>query len=53
MLFFYVIGVADLTPDVNISSQAMRRVAFVHCVLTFYFNIAVLALTINVAAGLI
>jgi uncharacterized membrane protein len=51
--FSYVIGVACQTADVNISSQAMRRVALVHCVLAFFFNSAVLALTINIAAGLI
>jgi uncharacterized membrane protein len=31
----------------------MRRVALVHCVLAFFFNSVVLALTINIAAGLI
>jgi uncharacterized membrane protein len=45
--------VACQTADVKITSQAMRRVALVHCVLAFFFNSAVLALTINIAAGLI
>jgi uncharacterized membrane protein len=31
----------------------MRRTALVHGVLAFFFNSAVLALTINIAAGLI
>jgi uncharacterized membrane protein len=31
----------------------MRRAAAVHGVLAFFFNSAVLALTINIAAGLI
>ncbi|MDQ6867653.1 MAG: DUF1345 domain-containing protein [Pseudomonadota bacterium] len=53
LYFSYVIGVACQTADVNISSRAMRRVALVHCVLAFFFNSAVLALTINIAAGLI
>jgi uncharacterized membrane protein len=53
LYFSYVIGVACQTADVNISSPAMRRVALVHCVLAFFFNSAVLALTINIAAGLI
>jgi uncharacterized membrane protein len=53
LYFSYVIGVACQTADVNITSQAMRRVALVHCVLAFFFNSAVLALTINIAAGLI
>jgi uncharacterized membrane protein len=53
LYFSYVIGVASQTADVAISSPAMRRVALVHCVLAFFFNSAVLALTINIAAGLI
>jgi uncharacterized membrane protein len=53
LYFSYVIGVASQTADVDISSQAMRRVTLVHCVLAFFFNSAVLALTINIAAGLI
>jgi uncharacterized membrane protein len=48
-----VIGVACQTADVNISSPAIRRVVLVHCVLAFFFNSAVLALMINIAAGLI
>ena len=53
LYFSYVIGVASQTADVEISSRAMRRIALVHCVLAFFFNSAVLALTINIAAGLI
>ncbi len=53
LYFSYVIGVASQTADVEISSSAMRRIALVHCVLAFFFNSAVLALTINIAAGLI
>lgn len=53
LYFSFVIGVASQTADVDISSHAMRRVTLVHCVLAFFFNSAVLALTINIAAGLI
>jgi len=53
LYFSYVIGVACQTADVAISSRAMRRTALFHCVLAFFFNSAVLALTINIAAGLI
>jgi uncharacterized membrane protein len=31
----------------------MRRVATVHCVLAFFFNATLLALSINIASGLI
>jgi len=53
LYFSFVIGVASQTADVNITSKAMRRVALVHCVLSFFFNTTILALTINIAAGLI
>jgi uncharacterized membrane protein len=46
-------SVAACTADVTISSRAMWRVALVHCVLAFFFNSAVLAFTINIAAGMI
>ncbi|MCI0597953.1 MAG: DUF1345 domain-containing protein [Beijerinckiaceae bacterium] len=53
LYFSYVIGVACQTADVAISSSPMRRAALVHGILAFFFNSAVLALTINIAAGLI
>ena len=53
LYFSYVIGVASQTADVEISSPSMRSIALVHGVLAFFFNSAVLALTINIAAGLI
>jgi len=51
--FSFVIGVACATADVNITSRSIRRTATVHCILAFFFNSAVLALTINIAAGLV
>jgi len=53
--FFYfaaVIGTSGQTADVSFSSRAMRRVGTVHCVLSFLFNTTVLAMMINIAAGL-
>lgn len=51
--FSYVIGTSAQTADISVSSRAMRRAVIVHCVLAFFFNSAVLALTINLVAGLI
>jgi uncharacterized membrane protein len=51
--FSFVIGVACATADIEIWARGMRRTALVHCVLAFFFNSAVLALTINIAAGLV
>jgi uncharacterized membrane protein len=51
--FAFVIGTSGQTADVSISSSDMRRVGAIHCVLAFLFNTTLLALTINIAAGLI
>ena len=48
-----VIGTSAQTADVSFSSRAMRRVGGVHCVLAFFFNATLLALSINIASGLI
>ena len=53
MYFSFVIGVASQTADIVICSRTMRRVALAHCVLAFFFNTTVLALTINIAAGML
>lgn len=54
--FFYfaaIIGTSAQTADVTLTTQAMRRLGTVHCILAFFFNTTVLALTINIAASLI
>lgn len=51
--FSYVIATSAQTADISISSRPMRRMVIVHCILAFFFNSAVLALTINLAADLI
>ncbi len=47
------IGVANATADVNITSRQMRRITLAHSILSFFFNMALLGLTINIAAGLV
>ncbi len=51
--FAFIIGVAAQTADVSITSKRIRRTSLGHSVLAFFFNSAVLALTINIAAGLV
>lgn len=51
--FAFVIGVASSTADVNIVSRGLRRVVLLHGIVSFFFNIAVLGLSINIASGLI
>ncbi|PNG25577.1 DUF1345 domain-containing protein [Methylocella silvestris] len=53
LYFSFIIGVASQTADVQITGKEMRRVSLVHSIIAFFFNSAVLALTINIAAGLI
>ena len=53
MYFACVIGTSGQTADVAFASRRMRRVGLLHCVLAFVFNTTLLALTINVAAGLV
>lgn len=50
--FSVVIGVASQTADVAFTSRVLRRIGTVHCVAAFTFNTVVLALTINLLAGL-
>lgn len=50
--FALVIGVANQTADVQISSKPIRRIVTLHGIAAFLFNTVILALTINLAAGL-
>ncbi|MFM7025727.1 MAG: DUF1345 domain-containing protein [Limnohabitans sp.] len=52
LYFSAVIGTSGQTADVAFTSRAMRRTGLVHCVLAYFYNTTVLALTINLAAGL-
>lgn len=51
--FSFVIGCACATADINIRSRALRRVAMIHGIVAFFFNTAILAFSINIAAGLL
>lgn len=53
LYFSFVIGTTSQTADVSISSRPMRRLALIHGVIAFFFNTTLLALSINMAAGLI
>lgn len=50
--FSFVIGMTFQVSDVEISSQRIRRMALVHGLLAFTLNTFVVALTINLIAGL-
>ncbi|GGZ43296.1 DUF1345 domain-containing protein [Asticcacaulis endophyticus] len=53
LYFSFIIGTAAQTADVAITSKAMRRTNLFHAVFAFFFNTAILALTINIAAGFV
>lgn len=46
--FAFTLGVAVQTSDVCVTSPHIRKVVTAHCVAGFFFNLGVLALTINV-----
>ena len=46
--FAFTLGVAVQTSDVIVTSPHIRKVVTAHCVAGFFFNLGVLALTINV-----
>lgn len=49
----FTIAVAAQTSDVTVTTRPMRRLVLVQSVLAFAFNTTVLALAINLAAGLV
>jgi uncharacterized membrane protein len=51
--FSFVIGMTCQVSDVAITDRKMRRTALMHGLLSFVFNLGVLALTINVLAGVL
>jgi uncharacterized membrane protein len=51
--FFYfslVIGMTSQVSDVAVTAKAIRRTVLAHGVVSFFFNVALLALTVNIAA---
>ncbi|MFM0719661.1 DUF1345 domain-containing protein [Paraburkholderia strydomiana] len=53
LYFSFTIAVASQTSDVVLRSRTIRRTALAQSILSFYFNVAVLGLCVNIAAGLL
>jgi uncharacterized membrane protein len=53
LYFSFTIAVAAQTSDVSVVSRSMRRIVLAQSVLSFFFNFAILGLSINIAAGLV
>ncbi|HEY0572013.1 MAG TPA: DUF1345 domain-containing protein [Enterovirga sp.] len=53
LYFSFNLGAAAQTSDVMIEAARMRRFVLVHTILSFLFNTTILAMAINVGAGLL
>jgi uncharacterized membrane protein len=51
--FSTVLSMTCQTSDVAITTRPMRRLALLHSVIAFFFNVIILAITVNVVAGLL
>ena len=53
LYYSHVVGMTSQLSDVQVTSREMRRLTLVHSVMSFGFNMLILALSINVVAGLL
>ena len=49
--FAFVIGMTFQVSDVQINARTIRRVALVQSLIAFFFNVIVIALSVNIVAG--
>lgn len=50
--FSVVLSMCCQTSDVTVASSSMRRLAMLHSVISFFFNVIIIAISVNVAAGM-
>lgn len=53
LYFSFTIAVAAQTSDVTVMSHSMRKTVLAQSILSFLFNVAILGLSINIAASLV
>jgi uncharacterized membrane protein len=53
LYFSFVIAMTSQVSDVMVTSKVIRRVVNIHGVLSFFFNLSILALTVNMLSNLI
>jgi uncharacterized membrane protein len=53
LYFSLVIGLTSQVSDVAVTSKVIRRVVALHGVLSFFFNLTILALTVNMISNII
>jgi uncharacterized membrane protein len=51
--FSFVIGMTFQVSDVQVTSRKMRHIVVAHGIVSFFFSVAILALTVNIGASLI
>lgn len=51
LYFSFLIACAAATSDTNVTAQSMRKVVLIHSIVSFFFNLAIFGLSINLAAG--
>lgn len=49
--FSIVIGMTFQVSDVQITSRTLRRMVLLHSVIAFFFNVFIIAVTVNIVAG--
>jgi uncharacterized membrane protein len=52
LYYSLVVAMTAQVSDVQITSKTIRRLTSVHGAVSFFFNVAVLALTVNIVSGL-
>ena len=53
LYFSFVIGMTSQVSDISVTSRQMRRLSLMHGILSFFFNTTILAISINIVAGVI
>ncbi len=53
LYFSFVVGMTSQVSDVSVTSRQMRKLSLIHGVLSFFFNTTIVAMTINIIAGVI
>jgi uncharacterized membrane protein len=53
LYFSFTIAVAAQTSDISVMTRGLRKAVLVQSVLSFLFNVAIVGLSINIAAGLV
>ena len=51
--FSVVLSMCCQTSDVAITSSSLRRLVMLHSVVSFFFNVIIIAITVNVVAGVL